>query len=126
MAETRVTDLRAAFERFYEAMRAGDIDAMSALWSRRRIVSCTHPNRRPLFGFPAVMEGWRVILGTYEPPRAVPRDVQIVVTGSTALVLCREDLGDVQLMASKGYALEADGWKLLSHQSAHIPVIAES
>jgi len=121
MTKTQLTDVLAANEVFYETVRTGDLPRMAGLWSRHRPVSCTHPNRPTLFGYEAVMESWHVVLGTYEPPDIVPHDAEIIITGKTALVLCCEDLGHVELMASNSYALEPGGWKLLNHQAAHIP-----
>ncbi len=109
-----------ANEAFYRAMREGDLDAMEALWARERSVSCTHPNGPAIFGRLAVMASWRAILG-HQPPEIRPEDPQAIVTGRTAMVLCREKIGAVELMASNAWVREDGAWRMVNHQAAHIP-----
>ena len=121
MTTTEADAVLAANAAFYRAMREGDYAAMERLWTRRRRVSCTHPGGPAVQGRAAVMASWRRIL---EPGRALPiRPVEpkAVVTGGSALVLCREDLGKVQMMASNCFIREVDGWRMLSHQAAEMP-----
>lgn len=109
-----------ANEAFYRAMREGDLDAMEALWARARSVSCTHPSGPAIFGRMAVMASWRAILG-HQPPEIRPEDPQAIVTGRTAMVLCRERIGAVELMASNAWVREDGAWRMVNHQAAHIP-----
>lgn len=109
-----------ANEAFYRAMREGDLDAMEALWARRRQVSCTHPSGPAIFGRDAVMASWRVILG-HQPPAIQADEPQAIVTGQSAMVLCTERIGPVRLMASNAWVREDGAWRMLSHQAAAIP-----
>ncbi len=109
-----------ANEAFYRAMREGDLDAMEALWARERSVSCTHPSGPAIFGRIAVMASWRAILG-HQPPEIRPEDPQAIVTGRTAMVLCRERIGAVELMAANAWVREDGAWRMVNHQAAHIP-----
>ena len=122
MTTTEADAVLAANAAFYEAMRAGDYEAMERLWTRRRQVSCTHPGRPMIRGRVGVMASWRRILLRGRPVRIDPLDPVAVVTGGSALVLCREDLGGSQMMASNAFVREAEGWRILSHQAAKIPV----
>lgn len=106
---------------FYKAMREGDYAAMDRLWAERRTVTCTHPDWHMLIGRDAVMESWRVILTEHEPPAIWPVEVQAIVTGSTAMVLCTERIGSIELVASNGFVREGRNWRMLNHQSAHAP-----
>jgi hypothetical protein len=121
MSETETEALLEANERFYSAMRDGDLAAMDGLWSHGRRISCTHPNSPAIFGRAAVMESWRTILEDHDPPQVHARAPRAIVTGRTALVLCREDLGHVELMASNAFVFENGGWRMVNHQAAHIP-----
>ena len=121
MSETETEAVLAANADFYEAMRTGDLAAMDRLWSRRRQVSCTHPGRPAIFGREAVMESWRIVLEVYEPPSIRPVAPHAIVTGTTALVLCREDLGRVELMASNAFVREDGEWRMINHQATDIP-----
>ena len=125
MPETGTEALLGANDALYEAMRRGDLAALDALWSRRRRVSCAHPNSPAIFGREAVMESWRQILVMHEPPWIRPVEPRAVVSGGSALVLCHEDLGHVQLMASNAYVREGDAWRMVNHQAAVIPGTVE-
>jgi ketosteroid isomerase-like protein len=111
----------AANDAFYKAMREGDYAAMDRLWAERRTVTCTHPDWHMLVGREAVMESWRVILTEHEPPEIWPIEAQAIVTGSTAMVLCTEQIGGIELVASNGFVREGLRWRVLNHQSAHAP-----
>ena len=109
-----------ANQAFYRAMRQGDLDAMDALWARARSVSCTHPSGPAIFGRAAVMESWKLILG-HLPPDIHPAAAQAIVTGRTAMVLCTEHIGPVELMASNAWVREDGAWRMLNHQATHMP-----
>lgn len=110
-----------ANDAFYDAMRRGDLSAMDRLWVRRRPVSCTHPSGPQILGRAAVMESWRLILEEGVPPAIRAEDARAVVTGGAALVLCREQIGPVSLMASNSFVLEDGAWRMLTHQAAPMP-----
>jgi len=113
-----------ANQAFYRAMRDGDVAAMERLWARGRQVTCTHPNSPSILGRGPVMASWRLIL-TRHPPEIHAQDATAIVTGSTALVLCREIIGEdkilVELMASNAWVHESGAWRLVNHQAAPIP-----
>jgi hypothetical protein len=117
MPGTEMRDALAANAAFYAAMRAGDLAGMDALWTRARMAICTHPNQPTLFGRRAVMESWRMILTLFRPPRIRALAPHAVVTGGTALVLCRERVGAVELMASNSFAIEDGAWRIVTHQA---------
>lgn len=121
MTTTEANAVLAANAAFYQAMRAGDYEAMERLWTRRRPVSCTHPGRPMIQGRAAVMSSWRRILLRSRPVRIEPLEPVAVVCGGSALVLCREDVGAGQMMASNIFVQESGGWRMLSHQAAKIP-----
>ncbi|MEM1382990.1 MAG: nuclear transport factor 2 family protein [Pseudomonadota bacterium] len=118
---TEAAAVLACNDAFYRAMRDGDLAAMDLLWSHERPVSCTHPNGPSLNGRAEVMESWRVVLTVHQPPMITPVEPQAIVTGASALVLCREDLGHVELMASNAFVREDGRWRIVNHQAAYIP-----
>jgi hypothetical protein len=109
-----------ANQAFYLAMRRGDLDTMQALWSRERPVSCTHPGGPTIFGLAAVMASWQLLL-SHEPPEIRPLDAQAIVTGRSAMVLCAEQIGSIELMASNVWVREDGAWRMINHQSMKIP-----
>ncbi|HUF87170.1 MAG TPA: nuclear transport factor 2 family protein [Thermohalobaculum sp.] len=120
MTRSQVTAVLDANEAFYRAMRAGDLDAMEALWARGRQVSCTHPDGPAIFGRGAVMASWRMIL-RHQPPEIHASEPQAIVTGRSAMVLCRERIGPIELMASNAWVREDGAWRMVNHQAAQVP-----
>lgn len=120
MTQSQVTAVLDANDAFYRAVRAGDVDAMEALWARGRQVSCTHPDGPAIFGRGAVMASWRMIL-RHHPPEIHASDAQAIVTGQSAMVLCREQIGPIELMASNAWVREDGAWRMVNHQAAQIP-----
>ena len=121
MGVSETSRVLAANDAFYRAMREGDYAAMDRLWAERRTVTCTHPDWRTLVGRDVVMESWRVILIEHEPPAIWPVEPQAIVTGGTAMVLCMERIGGLELMASNGFVREGRRWRLINHQAAYSP-----
>lgn len=105
---------------FYQFLRAGDLAAMSDLWARNRLISCTHPGRSMLIGREAVMESWRLIL-TQNPPSVWPAAPRPVMTGTTAFVLTIERIDGSELMASNGFVVEDGHWRMINHQASYMP-----
>lgn len=115
-------DLLSANDAFYRAIRRGDFAAMDKMWSRTRTVTCTHPGWTLLSGRSTVMDSWRAILMEQEPLDIWPSDPMPIVTGGTAMVVCREQLGTAELIASNAFVREAEVWRLINHQAAQIPL----
>lgn len=118
MPQTHTQTLLDANESFYRAMRSGDLAAMNALWSRDRRVSCTHPDGPALFGREAVMESWRILFARPVPLHIHGVDACVTVTGRTAMILCRETVGHIDLIASNIFVNEAGAWRMTNHQAA--------
>lgn len=113
-------------DRFYRAIRTGDLGEMEQLWAHHRHASCTHPNWRTIVGRHGIMESWRLILIENAPPEVWPSDPMVLVTGGSAMVLCTETLGTTALLAANGFVRGRAGWRILSHQAAHVPVARTS
>ncbi len=115
----RESRVLAANEAFYLAMRAGDLAAMEALWSKRAGVSCTHPGRPMLVGRNAVMGSWRAILGGGRPPAIACAGAVATLSGATAIVLCEERVMGARLMAVNTFALEggSGAWRMVGHHA---------
>ncbi len=119
MTESR--RIAAVNDRFYRAVRDGDLDVMERLWARDRSVTCTHPNWKTLVGRDAVMASWRMILTQPELPALYPQDTKVLVFGPSAMVLCVEELNGHVLMASNAFVREDGRWRIMNHQAAQIP-----
>lgn len=115
----------AANDAFYAAFRAADIDAMEALWSKRRKVSVYHPNWPGIDTRDAVMESWYRILVVGDPPHVSIMDPTVIMSKKTAMVVCREDLGGAHLIATNVFVLEDGAWRMTNHQASRLPSVTE-
>ncbi len=115
----------AANEAFYAAFRTADFEAMEALWSKRRKVSVYHPNWPGIKSRDAVMESWFRILVLGDPPHVRAFDPTVIVTAKTGLVICSEELGGANLIATNVFVLEDGQWRMTNHQVSRLPVTAQ-
>lgn len=114
-------ELIQANNRFYRAIRCGDYVAMDGLWARERPVTCTHPRSVQLIGRSAVIDSWRRLLAEQMPPDIWPVDELPIITGSAAVIICRERVGNVHLSASNAFVHERGAWRLINHQAYLVP-----
>jgi ketosteroid isomerase-like protein len=112
-----------AEQAFYEAFRAGDLDAMRAVWAGHDSIHCIHPRGELLLGRDAVMDSWRQILAG-GPVRVVAEPVSSSVGANLAVHLVTEQLLDEAgrvagvVLATNVYELTGEGWRMLSHHAA--------
>lgn len=116
----------AANDRFYAAIRSGDLAMMDVLWSTRDSVSVYHPNWPGITGREEVMASWHDVLVLAEPPEIFPRDVTIIRTERMAYVICVEEVGGARMTASNVFIKEAGEWLLTCHHARPLPIGAES
>ena len=62
---------------FYEALEAGDVDALMDCWSGDDEIVCIHPGGPRLLGHHAIAASWREILGN-GPITVRPTDPQVM------------------------------------------------
>jgi ketosteroid isomerase-like protein len=109
-----------ANEAFYRAFNAKDPEAMHAAWAAEHEVACIHPGWNALVGRADVLSSWDNILTNPNQPRIVIGGAQVVFTGDTAIVLCRELVAGSPLIATNVFVQEGDIWKLVHHQSGGV------
>lgn len=109
---------------FYAAFRAGDLQAMEIVWSRRRAVSVFHPNARGIEGHGAVMRSWEAILLDGGSCNILPVDPVVIMSGKSAMVICEEHVGETRMIATNLFALEPGGWFMVHHQATRLPAAA--
>ncbi len=109
----------AANAAFYSAFAKRDAAAMDALWARSAPVACIHPGWQSLIGRDAVMASWRGIFGG-PAPTIVCTEPTVHLLGTTAFVLCLEDIPDGRLIATNIFVCEQDEWRLVHHQAGPV------
>ena len=106
-----------ANEAFYAAFNGRDYASMEQLWASDSPVSCIHPGGGPIFDREAVLESWKGILGheSSAPIRFIGPRVRLF--GDYAAVVCFEEIGGNNLIATNVFVKEDRAWKFVHPQS---------
>lgn len=106
-----------ANEAFYTAFTTGDVSAMSDAWVNNHPIVCLHPGARPIFDRKEMMQSWADILS--DPGVADLRfhSPQVLFFRNIAMVIGYETFGDSALVASNGFMLEDNAWRMFSHHA---------
>ncbi len=113
----------AANRAFYRAFNDRDAAAMDLLWSPTGSVVCLHPGQAGLYDRADIMASWRAIMRHPEAPRVRCTQEWVVGRPGLAIVVCREILADVQLMATNTFTRLSDGWRIIGHHSGPVPSV---
>jgi len=115
----------------YRAFEALDLPAMLALWVQDDSASCVHPGWEPLSGWGEVRTAWESIFANTESIRFDLSDVNVMVSGSLAVVRLIENIesesgGEItqgRAMATNVFVRSPTGWLIVHHQAT--PIAAE-
>jgi SnoaL-like domain len=110
----------AANEAFYDAFNRKDPVLMDNVWAMSPEVTCIHPGWNLLRGREAVLGSWRNILTNPAQPRIVTGGATVSLQGDVAVVVCRELVGEAQLVATNVFVFEREAWQLLHHHSGPV------
>ncbi|MFJ2437807.1 nuclear transport factor 2 family protein [Streptomyces anulatus] len=140
-AAADIAEVEAANTAFYEALERGDYDELAGRWlpGEDLTVSCVHPGWPVLTGRGDVLRSYALIMANTEYIQFFLTDVNVSMTGDTALVTCTENIlsgGPAEegnalgplvgqlVVATNVFRRTADGWKLWSHHGS--PVLTDS
>jgi ketosteroid isomerase-like protein len=120
--------VRAANQRFYDALSRQSLVDLEQVWSHAPHVRCVHPGARLIEGWDAIRESWREIFGHAICLTIVPDEPQIAVCGATAIVTCREHITSITRSGStQGASLSTniferrDGrWQLIHRHASPV------
>jgi ketosteroid isomerase-like protein len=114
----------AANAAFYQALEAGDMAAMDALWVCGDDAVCTHPGRTPLCGWTDVRRSWAAIFSAGGNPQVIVTDERVTRRGGVAWVSATENMlaGGNTAVATAINVFEHDGrgWHMIVHHAAPI------
>lgn len=122
-------DVEAAF---YEALAAGDLEAMMQVWSEDEEVICIHPGWPRLSGYAEVRESWRRIFSN--DARLTLRVTQHsqFVTPFAFISNVLEQFGQAgsegmaaPVAATNIYTRGALGWRMVAHHASPVPPLDE-
>ena len=118
-------------EAFYAAVESGDLDALTELW-RADAAVCVHPGAAPIHGTGPVLRSWALIMANTDYIQFFLTDVEVTVTGATAVVTCTENIltADQHVpgadfrgglaQAMNVFTRGPEGWRLWIHQAAPV------
>lgn len=109
--------VRFANEAFYSAFANGDVQAMDQLWAREHACVCLHPGAPPLFDRDEIMTSWQHILSDAGVQDMRMHSPVVMPVEQVALVICYETLGGGTLVATNGFVLEQNQWRMVMHQA---------
>ena len=127
---------------FYDALEAGDVDALMSVWSDDDEIVCIHPGGPRLVGHEAISASWREILGN-GPITVRPSEPQIlrgslvsvhsILSRVMALVRTEgqpaagaQQAVAVNILVTHVYFKGADGWRMVLHHASVTPQEAET
>ena len=89
-----VARVEAANSALYAAFESADVDAMERIWDDAdpSALVCVHPGWPMLRGRAAVLRSWSAVMAGTEYIQFFLTDVQVRVTGETAVVTCTENV----------------------------------
>ncbi len=117
-------------EAFYQAIEDADLDAMMAVWSARKTMSCIHPGAPMLTNLDDIKESWRQIFTMADSIRFKRYAHSVSAEGGLSIHHLREDvmlLDEVvnTVIVTNIFKQEEDGWKLILHHASAEPDLEE-
>jgi uncharacterized protein (TIGR02246 family) len=113
---------------FYEALEAGDLEAMMEVWAEDEDIVCVHPGGPRLAGFDEVRSSWAQILGSGQRLK-VHVSNQVVLSGMMLAVHSVHESILVQgearprapIAATNVYLRTGNGWRMILHHGSPAP-----
>ena len=115
-----LAELVQANQDFYDAFCARDLEAMGRIWAVAHPVICGHPGWPLLQGREEVLASFRSILTAPEPPQIRCRDPRAMAGGGLGCVVCSEQVGDDELLATNVFVLEEGLWRMVHHHASAV------
>jgi ketosteroid isomerase-like protein len=115
-----------AEQAFYEAVEAGDVEALMTVWAEDDEVVCVHPNGERLIGQSSIRDSWQKILASgrklqVRVEQAVRWQGLMLATHSVVeTVVIDGESEALHLAASNVYIRGAAGWRMLVHHASPI------
>lgn len=130
-------DVRAASQRFYEALNKtvnGDAKAMDEVWEHGDGTSAMHPMGTCETGWTKVAETYQEVASIATEGRMELKERRLRIFGDVALETGIEEVGcklrgqlvEGQVRVTNLYRQTADGWKIIHHHADISPSMEEA
>jgi uncharacterized protein (TIGR02246 family) len=110
---------------FYEAMQAGDIDKLMAVWADDDEVVCVHPGGARMVGLAAIRASFEAIFAQNAVPvqpeqvhRLHSLDCAVHHLAERVQVLTNEGPQSAWALATNVYVKTAQGWRMVAHHAS--------
>ena len=118
---------------FYEALEAGDLEAMMEVWAEDEDIVCVHPGGPRLAGYDEVRASWAQIFGSGQR-LSVHVSNQVVLSGMMLAVHSVHENILVQgearprapIAATNVYLRAGNGWRMILHHGSPAPQAARA
>lgn len=112
-------------QQFYEALRAGDIERLMAVWSDDDDIACVHPGGTRLIGAAAIRASFEALFanGTLQVHVEHVRRIESHGSAVHSVVeqvrgMTPDGPGAAWVFATNVYVATADGWRLVVHHAS--------
>lgn len=122
--------VKTANARFYTVLGSANIDLMDTVWLHSDDTTCLHPGWTLLRGWLKVRASWHGIFQNQGTFRVWPSEVEVLVAGDMAWVICIEniDVGEqgevlgmlIQTQATNIFRYTAGAWRMVHHHAAQM------
>ena len=123
-------EVEAANTALYEALESADVDRMAQVWDDAEpdALVCVHPGWPMLRGRGRVLRSFSAIMANTPYIQFFLTDVQVAVTGETAVVTCTENIltavsqdgASGQVVATNVFVRRPGGWRLQVHHGSPV------
>ena len=115
---------------FYEALEAGELEAMMEVWAEDEEVVCVHPGGARLAGYDQVRESWAQILGSGQRLK-VHVSNQVVLSGMMLaihsvhenILVQGESRSRPPVAVTNVYLRTGNGWRMILHHGSPAPQV---
>ena len=131
MKKNTFTSPQDAETAFYEALEAGDLDAMMEVWAEDEELVCVHPGGPRLVGYDQVRASWSQVLGGGQRLKVHISDLVCMQGMMYSVHSLHENIvvpgqGAAQPVAAINvYLRTASGWRLIAHHASPVPRSAQ-
>ena len=132
MKKTTYPTAQDAENAFYEALEAGNVDAMMEVWAEDEEIVCVHPGRERLVGYDAVRASWAQIAAGGQRLKVHLSELSVVNGMMLAVHSLHENIsvdgearGDarraVPVAVTNVYMRTGNGWRMIVHHASAVP-----
>jgi ketosteroid isomerase-like protein len=129
--KTTYTTPQDAESAFYEALAAGNLDAMMEVWAEDEELVCVHPGGARLVGFDQVRASWAQMLGSGQRLQIRIAD-PVYMQGMMLSVHSLHEIIEVPGQARPQpvatinvYLRTGTGWRMVAHHAATVPQVPQ-